>query len=229
MHLLLIEDDRIVANYIKKGMKQENHIVEHHDNGTDGLHAALTGEYDVMIIDRHLPQIDGLDIIKTIRNKANFTPILILSGMNSVPQRVEGLQSGANDYLTKPYAFSELLARVRNLGVTQRHNAQVTSLQVSDLALDLLSQRVERNQIDIPLRPLEFKLLKFLMENVDKIMTRAMLFEQVWEYHYAPQTNVIDVHIGRLRNKIDKPFTIPLIHTVPKAGYVLKQPVTKVV
>jgi len=224
MHVLLIEDDLSVADYIKKGLVQENHVVEHFSDGKQGLFAATTESYDVMIIDRMLPNLDGLTIIRTLRASKVMTPVLILSAMTDVNQRVEGLQGGANDYLIKPFAFSELLARITILGQNQIQTVQTTSLQVGDLHLDLLTHKVQRNNQNISVQTTEYRLLEYLMRHVNQVVSRVMLFEHVWDYHFDPRTNVIDVHMSRLRKKIDKPFKTALIHTVRGAGYVIRTP-----
>ena len=224
MHILLIEDDLTVADYIKKGLKQENHIVEHFTDGKEGLLSATIESYDVMVIDRMLPNVDGLTIVRTLRASNITTPILILSALTDVNQRVEGLQSGANDYLIKPFAFSELMARLTILGQQQTTSSQTTKLQVGDLVLDLLSHKVTRNNQEIPVQTTEFRLLEYLMRHENQVVSRVMLFEHVWDYHFDPKTNVIDVHMSRLRKKVDKPFKAPLIHTIRGAGYVIKKP-----
>jgi len=225
MHILLIEDDLSVANYIKKGLVQENHVVEHFSDGKEGLFAATTETYDVMIIDRMLPNIDGLTTIRTLRASKINTPVLILSAMTDVNQRVEGLQGGANDYLIKPFAFSELLARITILGQSPvMSTSQNTVLQVGDLTLDLLSHTVTRANQNIPIQTTEYRLLEYLMRHVNQVVSRVMLFEHVWDYHFDPRTNVIDVHMSRLRKKIDKPFDTALIQTVRGAGYVIRTP-----
>jgi two-component system, OmpR family, response regulator len=224
MHILLIEDDPTVADYIQKGLTQENHIVEHYSDGKEGLLVATTETFDVMIVDRMLPGIDGLTIIRTLRASKIMTPILILSALSDVNQRVEGLQGGANDYLTKPFAFSELSARVTILGQNQIQQAQTSQLQVGDLTLDLLRHKVTRENKEIPVQTTEYRLLEYLMRHANHVVSRVMLFEHVWDYNFDPKTNVIDVHMSRLRKKVDKPFKNQLIHTVRGAGYVIKKP-----
>ncbi|MBF0266416.1 MAG: response regulator transcription factor [Gammaproteobacteria bacterium] len=222
MRILLIEDDPDVADYIKKGLIQENHIVEHFIDGKEGLISATTETYDVMIIDRMLPHVEGLTIVRTLRASSILTPILILSALTDVNQRVEGLQSGANDYLIKPFAFSELLARITILAQSQIQQSAKTQLQVGDLTLDLLSHKVMRENQEINVQTTEYRLLEYLMRNKNQVLSRVMLFEHVWDYHFDPKTNVIDVHMSRLRKKVDKPFKTVLIHTVRGAGYVIK-------
>jgi len=224
MHILLIEDDQSIADYIKKGLTQENHIVEHYSDGKDGLLVAATETFDVMIIDRMLPNIDGLTIIRTLRASKINTPILILSALSDVNQRVEGLKGGANDYLTKPFAFSELSARVTILGQNQVQQAQISKLNVGDLSLDLLSHKVTRENQNIDVQTTEYRLLEYLMRHANQVVSRVMLFEHVWDYNFDPKTNVIDVHMSRLRKKVDKPFKTPLIHTIRGSGYVIKKP-----
>ena len=224
MRILIIEDDQSVADYIKKGLIQENHIVDHFLDGKEGLLSATTETYDVMIVDRMLPRIDGLTIIRTLRASKINTPILILSALSDVNQRVEGLQSGANDYLIKPFAFSELLARVTILGQQQIHSGQISQLQVADLILDLLSHKVMRDNQEIPIQATEFRLLEYLMRHKNQVVSRHMLFEHIWDYYFDPKTNVIDVHMSRLRKKVDKPFKNPLIHTIRGVGYVIRKP-----
>lgn len=224
MRILLIEDDLSVADFIIKGLSEHNHIVDHQADGKEGLFFAMTETYDVMVIDRMLPSIEGLNIIRTIRASKVKTPVIILSAMADVEQRVEGLQSGADDYLVKPFAFSELMARIEILG--KRNNSyetqQQTQLQLADLKIDLLTHKVSRDDQVINLLATEYRLLEYLMRHSGHVVSRIMLFEHVWDYNFDPQTNVIDVHMSRLRKKIDKPFNKALIHTIRGAGYVLK-------
>jgi two-component system OmpR family response regulator len=222
MRILLIEDDKNVADFIVKGLNENNHIVDHQDNGKDGLFLATTEDYDVIVVDRMLPGIDGLTIIRTLRASKIQTSIIILSAMADVEQRVEGLQSGADDYLVKPFAFSELLARVEILSKRNTSDQQETELSVADLKIDLLSHKVSRAQQQIELLATEYRLLEYMMRHSGQVISRTMLLEHVWDYHFDPQTNVIDVHMSRLRKKIDKPFDFPLINTVRGAGYVLE-------
>ena len=225
MKILLIEDDQSVADFIIKGLMEKNHVVDHCPDGKDGLFMATTESYDVMIIDRMLPSVDGLTIIRTLRASKVSSSVLILSAMADVEQRVEGLQSGADDYLVKPFSFSELHARVEILG--RRNNssdAQVTELLVADLRIDLISHKVSRAEQSIELLATEYRLLEYLMQHAGQVVSRTMLLEHVWDYHFDPQTNVIDVHMSRLRKKIDKQFHFPLIHTIRGSGYVIKAP-----
>ena len=219
MRLLLVEDDKKIALFVKTGLKEAGFAVDHVVDGEDGLHLALTEPYDLALIDLMLPTVDGLTIIKEMRDHDINTPVLILSAKRSVDERVEGLQTGGDDYLVKPFAFAELSARLEAL--TRRHDSEAPStfLQVEDLELDLLKRTVHRGGQLIRLQPREFKLLEFLMRHAGQVVTRTMLLEGVWDYHFDPQTNVIDVHISRLRAKVDKDFDVPLIHTVRGAGY----------
>lgn len=222
MRVLVVEDDKDVASYLVKGLKESDHVVDHAADGKEGFMLAASEQYDIMIIDRMLPSMDGMSIIKAIRAAGNQTPVLILSALGDVDDRVEGLRGGGDDYLTKPFSFSELLARLEVL--TRRGTAkseQVTQLKVGDLEMDLLSRIVKRGDQKIDLQPREFRLLEYLMKHEGQVVTRTMLLEQVWDYHFDPQTNVIDVHISRLRSKIDKEFDQPLLHTVRGAGYML--------
>jgi len=223
MHILLIEDDSEAANYLLKGLNESGHSVDHALNGEDGLHLALSGNYDVMIVDRMLPQRNGLSVIKMLRAGGNTTPALVLSALGEVDDRVDGLQAGGDDYLVKPYAFSELLARltalVRRVGPVNPE----THLQVADLDMDLGAYRVTRAGKQIRLQSRERRLLEYLMRHQGQVVTRTMLLEQVWDYHFDPQTNVVDVHISRLRTKIDKDFDLPLLHTIRGVGYKLSE------
>ncbi|UKJ74372.1 winged helix-turn-helix domain-containing protein [Azospirillum brasilense] len=224
MKVLVIEDDQQAASYLAKGLKEAGHVVDAANNGKEGLFLAGSEHYDVMIVDRMLPGRDGLSLVEILRATGNDTPVLFLSALGSVDDRVKGLKAGGDDYLTKPFAFSELLARIEVL-VRRRSAAQPqTRLAVADLELDLLSRTVRRAGKSIDLLPREFALLEYLMRNAGSVVTRTMMLENVWDYHFDPQTNVIDVHIARLRQKIDKDFPTPLIHTVRGAGYSLRAP-----
>ncbi|MGQ0622501.1 MAG: winged helix-turn-helix domain-containing protein [Panacagrimonas sp.] len=220
MHILLIEDDVQAAKYLVKGLGECGHVVDHAAGGSDGLHLALTGQYDVIVADRLLPQRDGLSIIRILRADSNATPVLVLSALGEVDDRVAGLHAGGDDYLVKPYAFSELLARLEALN-RRRPAVATETLEVLDLVLDLRRQTVKRGGRSIRLQPREFRLLECLMRHAGQAVTRTMLLEQVWDFHFDPQTNVIDVQISRLRAKIDKGFDTPLLHTVRGAGYKL--------
>jgi two-component system OmpR family response regulator len=221
MRILVIEDDREMARYLERALKESGHTADVAADGEEGLALAREAGYDVLIVDRMLPRRDGLSIVRTLRNEGVQTPVLILSALGDVDDRVKGLRAGSDDYLTKPYAFSELLARIEAL--TRRAEPQESQARyvVGDLVLDRLSRRVTRAGEAIPLQPREFRLLEYLMKNAGQIVTRTMLLEQVWDYHFDPQTNVIDVHISRLRAKIDKNFAKPLLHTVRGAGYMI--------
>lgn len=222
MRILLIEDDQEAAAYLAKGLREAGSTVDHAANGTDGLFLATSERYDVMVVDRMLPGLDGLTIIQTIRSAGNTTPVLILSALGKVDDRVRGLKAGGDDYLVKPYAFAELLARLEALGRRSTGNQPDTRLKVEDLEMDLLARTVSRAGRDIDLQPREFRLLEYLMRHAGQVVTRTMLLENVWEYHFDPQTNLIDVHISRLRQKVDKDFDTPLIHTIRGAGYTLR-------
>ena len=222
MRCLVIEDDISTSRYICNGLKEAGYVAVPCHNGFDGLHFATSEQWDVVILDRLLPgQIDGLSIISTLRDLGKKTPVLILSALTSIDERVRGLRSGGDDYLSKPFAFSELLARVEVLMRRATSNLELLRLQVADLVLDMRAMKVTRNARPIVLQPREFRLLEYLMRHEGQIVTRTMLLEAVWDYHFDPQTNVIDVQISRLRNKIDKDFTPMLIRTVRGAGYML--------
>ena len=223
MHILLIEDDINAASYVIKGLKESGHVVDHASDGEEGMELSLTLKFDVIIIDRMLPKLDGLSLIKKIRDQKINTPILILSALGEVDEKDLGLKAGADDYLAKPFSFSELLARIEVL--VRRTNPEVkeTSIKVGSLIMNLLTRQVHRNGIEIELQPREFRLLEFLMRRSNQVVTRTMLLEGVWEYHFDPQTNVIDVHISRLRSKIDKPFDgKEMLFTERGAGYALR-------
>jgi two-component system OmpR family response regulator len=223
VRVLVIEDDQDVADYLNKGLRESDYVVDHATDGKEGMTMAASGDYDVMIIDRMLPGMDGLNIIKTIRATGNQTPVLILSALGDVDARVEGLRGGGDDYLTKPFSFTELLARLDVLARRARSGGETeTVLKVADLEMDLLARTVKRNGMNIDVQPREFRLLEYLMRHADQVVTRTMLLEKVWDYHFDPQTNVIDVHISRLRSKIDKGFEKPLLQTIRGAGYMLR-------
>ena len=224
MRLLVIEDDREAAGYLVRGLTESGHVVDHALDGDKGLNLALSVDYDALIVDRMLPKRDGLSVIAELREQGQTTPVLILSALGDVDDRVEGLRQGGDDYLAKPYAFSELLARLDALMRRVRPEPQQTVLKVADLELDRLKRKVHRAGQQILLQPREFRLLEYLMRHAGQVVTRTMLLENVWDYHFDPQTNVIDVHISRLRGKIDKDFDLPLLHTVRGAGYSLHEP-----
>lgn len=224
MRILLIEDDITTAEFISRSLKEAGHLVQHHADGKEGLLAALEGQFELMIVDRMLPSLDGLSIIRSVRGADNGIPVLVLSALGEVDNRVEGLQAGADDYLTKPFACSELLARIDALSRRGGTTAEVTRFQLDDLEIDLLSHEVRRGGRLIPMQAREFRLLEYLMRHQGQVLTRTMLLENVWDYHFDPQTNIIDVHISRLRGKIDKDFDTKLLHTVRGAGYVMRMP-----
>ena len=221
MRILVVEDDREAAAYLVRGLTESGHRVAHAEAGREGLERASTELFDALIIDRMLPGLDGLSIVAALRAARNQTPVLVLSALGDVEDRVKGLRAGCDDYLSKPFAFVELLARLEAL--TRRGNAE-TKLIVADLEMDLLSRTVSRAGRAIDLLPREFRLLEYLMCHAGHIVTRTMLLERVWDHHFDPQTNVIDVHVSRLRQKLDKGFATPLLHTVRGAGYTLRAP-----
>ena len=219
MKLLVIEDDREAAAYISKGLVESGYVVDVALEGRDGLFMASSGNYDALVVDRMLPAMDGLAVIAALRAAEIRVPCLILSALGAVDDRVKGLRAGGDDYLVKPFAFAELLARLEALLRRGSGTPTTTKLHVGDLEMDLLARTVHRGSQEIDLLPREFRLLEFLMRHVGQVVTRTMLLENVWDYHFDPQTNVIDVHISRLRQKIDKGFAKPLLHTVRGAGY----------
>jgi two-component system OmpR family response regulator len=220
--VLLVEDNERVTRFVVKGLQEAGHVADHADNGRDGMFLAASEPYDVIIMDRMLPgQIDGLAIIEALRKAGNRTPILILSALSDVDERIRGLKSGGDDYLTKPFAFGELLARLDALGRRAQGSGTQTSLWVGDLHIDLLSRKAARGARPIALQPQEFKLLEYLMRHAGQVVTRTMLLENVWDYHFDPQTNVVDVHISKLRQKIESDSERPLLRTVRNAGYML--------
>jgi two-component system OmpR family response regulator len=223
MRLLLIEDDLQAAEYLVKGLRETGYEIEHSPDGRDGLARASRGGYDVIIADRQLPHLDGLAIITALREKNDRTPVLILSALGTVDDRVHGLRAGGDDYLTKPFAFAELLARIEALLRRGSAVTEATRLKVADLELDLLARRVTRGGRSIELTTKEFQLLEYLMRRPGQVVTRTMLLEGVWNLHFDPQTNITDVHMSRLRNAVDKGFPKQLIHTVRGAGYVLRE------
>jgi len=224
MKILVVEDNERVARFVTRGLREAGHTVEHVDNGRDGLFLAASEPHDVIVMDRMLPgDIDGLAIIEALRSSGNRTPILILSALDDVDERIRGLRSGGDDYLTKPFAFGELLARVDALGRRNIDHGAERALQVADLRIDLLSRRVTRGSRAINLQPREFKLLEYLMRHANQVVTRTMLLEAVWNYNFDPQTNVVDVHISKLRQKIELDSERPLVRTVRNAGYMLSE------
>lgn len=222
MRVLIIEDDKSVSSYIRKGLSEKGHTVDQADNGKDGLFLATTESYDVLIVDRMIPEPDGLTVIKSLRAMGNATPVLFLSSLGSVDDRVTGLRSGGDDYLVKPFSFSELLARVEVLARRQTGKEPEAKLTGGNLELNRLSRKVTREGKDIDLQTREFSLLEYLLLHKNQVVTRTMLLENVWDYHFDPQTNVIDVHISRLRSKVDKGFDKPVIKTVRGAGYIIE-------
>jgi two-component system, OmpR family, response regulator len=223
--VLIVEDNERVARFITNGLRESGHTVEHAANGRDGLFLASSEPYDVIVMDRMLPgNIDGLGIIDALRKSGNRTPILILSALDAVDERIKGLRAGGDDYLTKPFAFGELLARLDALGRrAEGGDASQRILQVGDLRMDLLSRRVTRGSRAVNLQPREFKLLEYLMRHANQVVTRTMLLEAVWDYNFDPQTNVVDVHISKLRQKLELDSERPLVKTVRNAGYMLSE------
>lgn len=224
MKVLVVEDDMETAAFVLRGLKEDGHTGDHAATGTDGLFLASEGGYDVMIVDRLLPAIDGLTLVRILRDGGVATPALFLSALGSLDDRVEGLEAGGDDYMVKPFAYSELRARMRAL--TRRGSTlnMETSLRVGDLSLDRLTRKVERAGQAIDLQPREFRLLEYLMEHAGEVVTRTMLLEKVWDFHFEPKTSVVETHISRLRAKIDRPFDSELIQTVRGAGYVVSAP-----
>ena len=224
MRILIIEDDPEAAAYLTKAFREAGHVADHAGNGLDGFAMASEGGYDALVVDRMLPKLDGLSLIRSLREQKIDTPALILSALGQVDDRVKGLRAGGDDYLPKPYAFSELLARIEVLARRRAAapSGEPTAYRVGDLELDRLSHTVTRAGREIPLQAREFRLLEYLMRHAGQVVTRTMLLEHVWDYHFDPQTNVIDVHVSRLRSKIDKGFGRPLIHTIRGAGYMVR-------
>lgn len=222
MKILCVEDNERVARFVKKGLVEAGHTVDHADNGRDGMFLAASEPYDVIVMDRMLPgNIDGLGIIEAVRKAGNKTPILILSALSDVDDRIRGLKSGGDDYLVKPFAFGELLARLDALVRRSQESHAETTLMVDDLCVNLVSRKVTRGGKTVTLQPREFKLLEYLMRHANQVVTRTMLLENVWDYHFDPQTNVIDVHVSKLRQKIDAGSERPLLRTIRNAGYML--------
>jgi len=222
MRILLVEDDSKIASFILKGLKAEGFAVDHEGNGEDGLHLALTEPYDAAIIDIMLPRMDGLKLIENLRREKLKTPVIILSAKGEVDDRIKGLQIGADDYLTKPFAFSELLARLQALIRRSSDVSEPTKLTVADISMNLITREVVRGGKKIDLQPLEFSLLEYLLRNAGRVVSKTMIMEHVWDYYFDPQTNVVEARICKLRDKIDKTSVIKLIHTVRGVGYVLK-------
>ncbi|MFC7399705.1 winged helix-turn-helix domain-containing protein [Chelatococcus sp. GCM10030263] len=223
MRILVVEDDQEAAAYLVKALREAGHMADHAPDGLEGYALAREGNYDVLVVDRMLPKLDGLSVIRSLREQEIDTPALILSALGQVDDRVKGLRAGGDDYLPKPYAFSELLARIEVLSRRRAVPAgEPTSYRIADLELDRLSHRVTRGGQEIVLQPREFRLLEYLMRHAGQVVTRTMLLENVWDYHFDPQTNVIDVHVSRLRSKIDKGHERPLIQTIRGAGYMVR-------
>ena len=222
MHILFIEDDARVADYVTKGLRETGHMVAHVEGGRDGLFRAAGETYDLILLDRMLPHVDGLTILNTIRASGDRTPVMILSALGDVDERVKGLKAGGDDYLTKPFALSELLARIEVLGRRGGGAPEETRLTLADLEMDLLSREVRRGGKAIDLTAREFRILEYLLRNQDRVVTRSMLLEKVWDYHFDPQTNIIDQHVSRLRQKIDRGFTLSLLQTIRGVGYALR-------
>ena len=223
MRILLIEDDQVIADFIQKGMKEAGFTIDHIDDGSVGLHAALTQDYDIGILDLMLPSLDGLSILDQLRQEKKNLPIIILSAKRTVDDRISGLRHGGDDYLIKPFSFSELLARVESLLRRAQHVVEPTSLSFHDLTLDLLARTVIRSETKIDLQPKEFALLEYLIRNAGHVVSKTMIMERVWDYNFDPGTNVVEARISKLREKVDKGFEIPLIHTARGLGYVVKK------
>ena len=222
MRILLVEDDAEVARFVKKGLQEAGHTVEHATNGRDGLFLAASEQFDLMVLDRMLPGgVDGVRLVETLRSQGNRAPVIFLSALSAVDERVRGLKAGGDDYLTKPFAFAELLARVEALGRRPSVDAPSTKLKVADLELDLLSRTVSRAGKRIDVQPREFRLLEHLMRHAGQVVTRTMLLEGVWDFHFDPKTSVVETHVSRLRAKLGEPA---LIHTMRGAGYVIRAP-----
>ncbi|MEQ8748670.1 MAG: response regulator transcription factor [Amphiplicatus sp.] len=222
MRILVIEDDAEAAAFLSKGLREAGHVVDHALDGEAGLNMAGAGDYDSYVVDRMLPKLDGVSLLERLRDEGDETPAIFLSALGEVDDRVTGFKAGGDDYLVKPYAFDVLLARVEALGKRRSAPANVTTrYQVADLEIDVITRTVRRASQKIDLQPREFRLLEYLMRHAGQVVTRTMLLENVWEYHFDPQTNVIDVHISRLRSKIDKEFDRPLLKTIRGAGYTI--------
>ena len=224
MRILVIEDDDETAAYLVGGLEEEGHTITRAANGRDGLFLAASENFDLLVVDRMLPELDGLSVVKTLRSGKIETPVLFLTTMSGINDRVRGLEAGGDDYLVKPFAFAELVARVNALGRRPRRMATETQFKVADLELDLLSRVVRRAGREIALQPREFRLLEYLMRHAGQVVTRTMLLENVWDYHFDPRTNIVESHLSRLRTKVDKGFSPELIHTVRGAGYCVRAP-----
>jgi len=224
MHILLIEDDPRVAQHVTKGLREAGHLVDHRDDGRSGLLQAASERYDVIVLDRMLPAVDGLKILQTIRATGDMTPVLLLSALGDVDERVAGLRAGGDDYLSKPFALSELVARVEALSRRGPSIQEEIQLTIGDLSIDLLGRIIHRAGKRLDLTAREFRILEYLARNAGRVVTRSMLLEHVWDYHFDPQTNIIDQHVSRLRQKLDRDFSSPLLHTVRGTGYVMRAP-----
>lgn len=224
MHILLIEDDPRVAQHVTKGLREAGHLVDHRDDGRSGLLQAASERYDVIVLDRMLPAVDGLKILQTIRATGDMTPVLLLSALGDVDERVAGLRAGGDDYLSKPFALSELVARVEALSRRGPSIQEEIQLTIGDLSIDLLGRTIHRAGKRLDLTAREFRILEYLARNAGRVVTRSMLLEHVWDYHFDPQTNIIDQHVSRLRQKLDRDFSSPLLHTVRGTGYVMRAP-----
>jgi two-component system OmpR family response regulator len=224
MRILLIEDDAETAAYVLEGLKTSGHTVDHASDGRDGLLLATANSYDVIVVDRMLPTLDGLDIVKTFRHAGVKIPALFLTARGGIDDRVEGLEAGGDDYLTKPFAFSELMARLNALARRPPLSPIQTTLSVADLQMDLIGRRVMRGSQVIELQPREFRLLEYLMRNAGRVVTRTMLLERVWDFHFDPKTKIVETHISRLRAKLNQASKQDLIHTVRGSGYVIRPP-----
>ena len=224
MRILLVEDDRRTADYVMRGAKEHGHVVDHASTGRDGLFLATGENYDVLVIDRMLPGLDGLSLVKSLRSANVKTPILFLTTMSGIDDRVEGLNAGGDDYLNKPFSFAELLARINALARRPPLSSNQSVLRVEDLEMDLLKRTVKRAGTAISLQPREFQLLEFLMRHANQVVTRTMLLEAVWDFHFDPKTNVVETHVSRLRSKINQGSAVELIHTIRGSGYSLHAP-----
>jgi two-component system, OmpR family, response regulator len=223
MRILLVEDDRQTALFVSKGLKQEGFAVDHRENGVEGLHLALSESYDAAIIDIMLPGLDGLSLIDELRRNGVQFPVIVLSAKSTVDDRIKGLHAGGDDYLVKPFAFSELVARIHALIRRAGRTEGPTTLKVGDLLLDLVKRKVIRKRVEIELQPKEFALLEYLMRNTGRVVSKTMIMEHVWDYNFDPRTTVVESRICRLRDKIDRPFGVHLIHTIRGVGYVLEE------
>ena len=224
MKLLVVEDDKEAGAYLKKALLESGHTVDHAADGREGLFLAASESYDVIVLDRMLPQMDGLAVLRTLRASGIKTPVLLLTALGGIDDRVDGLEAGGDDYLVKPFAMAELLARINALARRPPPQDIQTKLQVADLSLDMLTRTVTRAGVQVDLQPREFQLLAYLMRHAGKVVTRTMLLESVWDFHFDPKTNIVDTHVSRLRAKVDRGYALELIHTIRGAGYSLREP-----